>query len=407
MGGERPRLLVVSTVPVWPVDNGFALRAAGILPDLAREWSVVLAAPMSGELSPPSEWPVAHFEPLPIDARWSYLPFQYDTRGVRATVQRLVADWHPVAALLFGGAEYVASSGGPFPPAVSDHIDCMTLSMLREWPSRRGIRGRLSLLRDLALVAGMERRTVRAMHTTFVVGEQDAKMLRRLGGGERVEVLANGIAACSWAGWEEAAAVPTVVFTGVLDYPPNVDAAIHLARDIWPLVIRSVPDARLRLVGRRPSDEVRSLTVDPSVAVVADVPSVADELRRGWVAAAPMRTGAGVKNKVLEAWAVGRPVVLTPMAANGLEPTALLRTAIALEPPRLAACLVELLRDGARRRALGEASLAHVRERFMWSRVVGRISDRLRAAAGLGGPLVVPDDPGPSHPCGEAAGAEG
>ncbi|HEX5632890.1 MAG TPA: hypothetical protein VFX50_06660, partial [Gemmatimonadales bacterium] len=249
MSDSRPRLLVVSTVAVWPVDNGFALRAAALLPELARRWRILLVAPPGSDGTvAPAGWGLDVVEPLTLGARWTYLPSQYDTSGVVRTVRDLARRWDPAAALLFGGAEYVAFDDPSFPPAVADHIDCMALVAWRALGRAPGLRRRVGMLRELAEVAAFERRVTRCADVTLLVGERDARVMRRLGTGRGdVRVLTNGVHAHADAHWDQAAPDPVVVFTGVLDYPPNVDAAVHLARDVWPHVRRAVPEARLHL----------------------------------------------------------------------------------------------------------------------------------------------------------------
>ena len=79
-----------------------------------------------------------------------------------------------------------------------------------------------------------------------------------------------------------------------------------------------MPDARFVIAGRNPTAEVQQLADRPGVEVLGEVPDMSAVLKQAWVAVAPMRTGAGIKNKVLEAWAVGTPVVMSAAAANGL-----------------------------------------------------------------------------------------
>lgn len=386
----REKLLAVSPVPVWPADNGYALRVAGLMPFLCERWQVALAAPTAvPEPDALPDWDLARLVPLDLRAaRWTFLPWQYDTAPVRAAVASLVRDWRPRAALLFGGAEYLAFDDAGFPPAVADHIDCLTLAQLAEARRARGLRARLGHLHEAGRLAAYERRVVRRMRATVLVGERDARAMRRLGGRGRVVVLPNGVGALPDPGWKEAAAEPTAIFTGVLDFPPNADAALWLAREIWPLVLREVPAARLRIVGRRPGPELRSLAAAPSVEVAADVPDMQRELRAAWVAAAPMRAGGGIKNKVLEAWAAGRPVVMSRLAANGLDPTPAQASLVADGAGAIAARLVRMLADEGERRALGEDALAHVRAHHAWSEVAARLSALLAEAAGL------PPEPG-------------
>jgi glycosyltransferase involved in cell wall biosynthesis len=257
---------------------------------------------------------------------------------------------------------------------VADHIDCLTLGQLAEVRRADGLRARLGLLREATRLAAYERRVVRRTSATVLVGERDARGMRWLGGCGRVVVIPNGVDALPDPGWQVAAPEPTVIFTGVLDYPPNADAARWLAGEIWPLVLRSVPGARLRIVGRRPGPGIRALAANASITVVGDVPDMQRELRAAWVAVAPMRTGSGIKNKILEAWAVGRPVVMSRLAGNGLDPPPMLASLVADGPGRIAARVVDVLTDRERCHALGEAALAHVRERHAWSQVAMRLS---------------------------------
>jgi glycosyltransferase involved in cell wall biosynthesis len=113
-----------------------------------------------------------------------------------------------------------------------------------------------------------------------------------------------------------------------MNYPPNVDGAVWLAKEIWPRVRRSRPDARLELVGSHPAAAVRSLAdAAAGVTVTGSVPDVRPYLWRAAVAAAPLRTARGVQNKVLEAVAAGLPIVTTPVVIDGLP--AAVRTACA------------------------------------------------------------------------------
>ena len=108
------------------------------------------------------------------------------------------------------------------------------------------------------------------------------------------------------------------VFVGAFDYRPNVDAACWFCREAWPEIHRRRPDARLRLVGRRPVAAVRRLAAVPGVEVVGQVPDVRPYLAAAAVAVNPLRIARGLQNKVLEAMAMGKAVVASPQALAGL-----------------------------------------------------------------------------------------
>lgn len=120
--------------------------------------------------------------------------------------------------------------------------------------------------------------------------------------------------------WQRTSAQPTVLFTGHLSHPPNVDAVEFLLADIWPQVRAWVPGARLVIAGLVPAERVRAACA--AAAGVELHPNVPDIRPFYWdadVYVVPMRFGGGVRQKILEAWGVGVPVVSTPMGAEGLE----------------------------------------------------------------------------------------
>jgi glycosyltransferase involved in cell wall biosynthesis len=112
---------------------------------------------------------------------------------------------------------------------------------------------------------------------------------------------------------------PTVLFTGHLSHPPNIDAAVYFLTTIWPRIIAAVPAARCKIVGAHPAEPVKhAVTEATGVDLLANVPDIRPSFRDARVYVVPMRFGGGVRNKILEAWAMGVPVVSTTMGAEGL-----------------------------------------------------------------------------------------
>jgi glycosyltransferase involved in cell wall biosynthesis len=146
----------------------------------------------------------------------------------------------------------------------------------------------------------------------------------------------------------------TILFVGAFHHPPNRDAAIWLAREILPAVLERAPGARLRIVGSAPPPQVLELA-GPRVEVVADAPSVQPHTEEAAVVMAPVRTGGGMRMKVLQAMAAGKAVVTTPRGTEGY-------TGFGEEPPlavgesgaEIAAATAALLGNDAARRSLGE-----------------------------------------------------
>jgi glycosyltransferase involved in cell wall biosynthesis len=198
-------------------------------------------------------------------------------------------------------------------------------------------------------------------------------------------VLPNGVDVDFWRRSSETLGRDVVVFTGAMDYPPNEDAALQLVESVMPLVRRRIPEAKLLVVGRDPSRRLREAAAAGAATVTGFVDDVRPYLEQASVFAAPLRFGAGIQNKVLEAMAMEVPVVATPLAAGGLY-------ADGREPPirqaetpgALAELLVEAL-DAARAGAPpAREARRFVTECFSWEASGDRLESLLAEAAATG-----------------------
>jgi polysaccharide biosynthesis protein PslH len=150
-----------------------------------------------------------------------------------------------------------------------------------------------------------------------------------------------------------------------MNFPPNVQAALFLVHEVMPLVRTQVPGARLRLVGRGPVPQLRNLA-GPEVEITGTVADVRPWLLQAEVAVCPLRRGTGIKNKLLEAGALGLPIVATQSALGDVDLRDGQEVLIRDEPAAIAAAIVELLGDPAARRRLGDAARAVIAQRWGW-----------------------------------------
>ena len=377
---SRPTLLAISPVPPWPARDGMSLRVSRLLEELESRWAIVLICPSGGEPAAAHGVQLAAEINFPRVAQWMYLPSQYDIESVVRTVAQAVQVHRPSVGLLWGGMEYLRRRIPAMPPSISDRVDCMTLSA---WRLLSHARGRTSFgrrLSQLAYVARYEFSMRRASQATVVVGDADARVLGRLLRVQNVHVIPNGVDVSDFSDISRSSR-PTVMFTGVMNYQPNIDAVIYFANQIWPAIYNRLPDAVFQIVGRSPAPEVAALGMRPGIEVHADVESIQAFLARAWLAVAPMQTGCGIKNKVLEAWSVGTPAVMTPIATNGLRqaPSELLLTG---EGPALAAMVVQLLVDEERRSTLGALARSTALQLFSWRAPAASLNALLEQAVG-------------------------
>jgi sugar transferase (PEP-CTERM/EpsH1 system associated) len=284
----------------------------------------------------------------------------YARRRARERVARIVRDVDVVHAQLLRTLAYVPEAR---PPALAvDLIDALSANLARRAGAERGIVGRIARW-EAARLARAEGELVARGVPCLVVAESERAAL---GGAAAVRVVPNGVDLTAFPYVEDGRPAARLVFAGNLGYFPNVDAAAWLVRDVLPRVRAAVGDAELRLVGARPARRVRALVATPGVSLAASVPAMAPELAAATVAVVPLRAGSGMQNKVLEAMAVGTPVVATSRAIAGLAVRADEHLLVADDPDGLARATAALLADPARRRALARAARALVERRYRW-----------------------------------------
>ncbi len=214
------------------------------------------------------------------------------------------------------------------------------------------------------------------------VSEAEAALFRAATGLglERAIAIENGVATDYFDPVADFAPVeqgegPLLVFTGQMDYRPNVEAVESFARETLPAIRGGRPDTRFAIVGRNPARAVQALAALPGVIVTGGVPDV-----RGWLAAAdvvvaPLRIARGIQNKVLEAMAMGRPIVASPQAAEGIDATDDEHLSIAADPGAEAEAILALLADPDRAARLGAAARGRVEQRYRWAATLDRLPD--------------------------------
>jgi glycosyltransferase involved in cell wall biosynthesis len=387
----RSSLLAVCTLPPWPVRDGYALRVAGLVRGLAAGWRITLVCP--GD-PPPG---VARHLPVALHGAGLAYPWRFDPAPLRAVLLRAGAHdrglvWPGAEAAWLGiGLSGTGVHGRP--PAVMDMIDCNPLEFWRTATAIPGAgsgwRTRARAVRELPPSLRWARRTVRGFTATACVGADDATWMARIGG-RPVAIIPNGVdlpgrdeprlgePGTGGAAFRPPDPVPTAAFIGTLDYLPNMDAVTFLAHQVWPRIRAAVPGACLLVCGRRPGPAIQALHGVNGIEVLANVPSIPAVLSRAWVGLAPMRTGVGLKNKVLETWASARPCVLTPLAANGLALPPGHGGLLATDAAGLAAAAAALLGDRAACLRLGAAARDWVAERFSWASAAAAMDALLR-----------------------------
>jgi glycosyltransferase involved in cell wall biosynthesis len=210
---------------------------------------------------------------------------------------------------------------------------------------------------------------VRAFRPCFdrvwVVSPPDRTAMRLFGTCRQVDLIPNGVDADHYSPGREADLPGSCVFWGRLDFGPNVDALAWFLRSVWPAVRQAHPSATFALFGFSPTAEVRELVAKASgVELHPDLPDLRGEVTRRQVVVLPFVTGGGIKNKLLEAAAMGMPVVCTRWALSGTKGRPPVR--VARRPREWAAALGELWANAAVRSELGSAARRWVTGHHTW-----------------------------------------
>jgi sugar transferase (PEP-CTERM/EpsH1 system associated) len=347
---------------------------------LSRRHRLTLVSLHEGPVGPEALAPVAalceavHLVPLPrpraavnvagglFTPRPLQVEYHRSRRFARVLAQVLArAPFDAIHATLIRMAPYVWElQAGP--RVVVDLIDALSLNLL----SRRA-----KVSPALWPVYGLEYRRVRAYEQAV------ARRFRRLVissavdrealGAAHAVVIPNGVdlETFEFRG-PEGRDPQTLIFTGNMAYPPNEEAVRWFARRVWPALRRKRPGLRWEIIGAAPSVRVRALAGD-GISVLGRVPRMADRLARATVSLCPLQSGSGIQNKVLEAMAVGTPVVTTSIGNQGVQAVSGRDLLVADGPDAFTAGVERLLDDAALRARLATHGRTLVQERFQWN----------------------------------------
>ncbi len=392
------RILVVAAGEPWPLSHGGHLRLYNFLKRLGRDTRVTLAVPAPASNAahmPPgvrvvpmtgAALPAQPTATPPLTIRLARRHFGCNQDVVRWLTSHATPDQYDVAFVFgFANGHYVDALQIP---AVWDVVDDPMLYLLRDalwqplatWPRA---------LTHAALYALTLRHVAQRCAAIVLTSPVDASYARRYVGDARVAAITNGVDLDYFAPSRFRPDPGTVAFVGGLYFPPNIEAATRFARRVWPHIHANSPVRRFLLVGRNPVPQVRDLARIRGVELHTDVPDVRPYLEQAAVVVVPTRLGGGVKNKVLEACALRRPVVASPQALAGLTAIRGADLLCATDDTSWVRQVTRLLENPEQAACIAGAGLRWVRQAHNWS-AVGDELLRLLRDAGLPARSTVP-----------------
>jgi polysaccharide biosynthesis protein PslH len=314
--------------------------------------------------------------PLPVPSQVSF----YRSGGMRSLVRGLAAagKFDVVIAHLIRMAPFAADL--QHPAKVLWLVDSLGLALGRSqrfapWWRRPGIHW------ERWRVDSYTTRMSRCFAESWAISPSDVADLERIGC-PHVELVTHSVDERLFRVTRRTAVPPRIVFLGNLSVPHNVDGALFAVREVWPAIRAAVPESRFLLAGADPVPAVREAAADAGVEVTGPLPDLLDLWASADVMLASLRFSTGIQTKVLEAMAVGVPVVTTPPVAAALGALDGVHLLTAHDSTGLAAAVAETLRDPVAAAKRAERAREYVRERFGWDSIVSRL-ERVAASARL------------------------
>lgn len=363
----------------WPPDRGDRIRSWHMLEALAKLRPVHVIAPLDEAADAKH---IAHVETVAASVTTAVR-----TRSKGAAVAQALLTGQPASVTLFAvpnltrRAAHLVQSGqvgtvfafsgqmAQYVPQdrgrarfIMDFVDLDSAKFAQQGAGAPGVSG-MVLRREAKRLLDFEIATAKRADAALFVSDAEAELFK-----DRTnlsaQVIENGVDAAKFSCDAVASADaphPLIVFTGQMDYAPNIDAVTGFVRDVLPLI----PGATFAIVGRAPSKAVRALAGD-RVIVTGEVPDTRPWLAAADVVVAPLMLARGVQNKVLEAMAMAKPVVASPAAAEGIDAVRGIELLVADGAEETARTVSDLLADPERARTVGAAARERVVTRYSW-----------------------------------------
>jgi glycosyltransferase involved in cell wall biosynthesis len=262
-------------------------------------------------------------------------------------------------------------------PTVFDSVDSITLLFEQVRNSGPTWRSRLLARLDLERTRYYEGRLLEHYPCVLVTSPLDRDVLAELStvqdAASRLAIVPVGVDMDYFIPMDVRRDPATLIFTGKMSYHSNIAAALDLATQVMPHVWRQLPDTQLTIVGKDPPVELLALASDPRITVTGTVPDMRPYLARATVAVSPMRYGAGMQLKVIEAMAMATPVVSTPQAITALQARAGQDLLVADTPQAIAEAVAALLSHSALREQIGQAGRRYVETYHSWNLVAEKL----------------------------------
>ncbi len=387
----KSKILYLAHRIPYPPHKGEKLRAYNLIKGLAEKYDVFLGAPVDD----PDDWQHRHalddicFETCIADgrgrsrqraaveavARREPVSFAYFRHKALTEWVRKVTREHRFEAVILyssGTAPYLAAMDKQPERLIVDFVDVDSEKWRVLGETQGGVMGKV-YAREAVLMRDAERKLAQRADASLFVTDNEAALFERVTGiSQRVHTIGNGV---ELEGWQDADALPSpypndgharVIFTGAMDYVPNIEAVTWFAEQAMPRLRESGRKVTFVIAGSNPAKAVLALARD-DVEVTGRVPDMKPYLIHANLAVAPLQLARGVQNKVLEAMAARLPAVVTEAALDGIDAKDGDAVTVAATGAEFAHAITTLLDDPARAAALAGNARRLIEKDYSWA----------------------------------------
>ncbi len=262
-------------------------------------------------------------------------------------------------------------------PKILDLPDAFSLYFKRRNQTKRPFLNKLIDSIEIGRLVKAEE-VIISYNKTLVCSKEDKRYLEKLHKTNNVDILLNGVDLNTFTHGGNHNYQPNdcLLFTGNMDYAPNIDAVQYFVKEMWPQILEKNPQTKFIIAGQRPVDVVRKLA-NKSIIVTGFIPDLSEMYAKASVVIAPLRFGAGTQNKVLEAMAMGVPTVCTNIGFEGLQIKSGEGVILAKTKANFIKEVCDLLSDQFKRKQVGERGLKVAQDTFSWDRIAGKLETYL------------------------------
>jgi glycosyltransferase involved in cell wall biosynthesis len=264
---------------------------------------------------------------------------------------------------------------------VLNHHNCESQLAFRRAYGEPNVLKKAYLLLEAKKLARLEESLCGSFDVNTVVSQGDSGLLRRNSPGAHFHIVENGVDVHYFKPTATSEEPATLIFTGSLDWGPNLSAVQFLTQEIWPLVKQAYPRAQLILAGKNPAPSVqRWADIDPNIKVFANPADMRPLLNRATISVCPILEGGGTRLKILDAMAMAKPTVSTSIGCEGLKVSHGENILLADSPRDFAGEVSHLLESECLREKLGHAARALVQREYAWENIGVQLRQAYRCA---------------------------